>query len=105
MHVLDVALSVGQQQLQFSLVGFVDDLAEPEASFPFSGLFGQDVACMGFPENEFSGACFFEALGCCTIGFDFRHFRILSTLFVHEKRDRLPVFHCLSHKIIDGVSH
>jgi hypothetical protein len=105
MRVLGVALSVGQQQLQLSLVGFVDDLAEPQASFPLSGLFGQDVACMGFPENELSGACFFEAFGCCTIGFDFRHFRILSTVFGHEKRKRLPVFHCLSHKIIDGVSH
>jgi len=78
---LPLGLSVGQQQFQLSLVRFVDDMTEPQASLAFSGLLGQNVARMGFPENKFSGTRFLETLGRRAIGFYFRHFCILSTVF------------------------
>jgi hypothetical protein len=76
---------VGQQQLQLPLVGFVDDLAESQASLPLPGLFGQDVTRMRFSEHKFSGASFLEAFGRRAIGFDLRHFRILSTCSFMKK--------------------
>jgi hypothetical protein len=105
MHAVDVTLPVGHQKLQLSYVRFVDDLAESQASFPFSGFLGQNVTRMGFSENKFAGSCFLESLGSRAIGFYFRHLSILSPLFVHEKRERSPRFHEHPHKIIDGVSH
>ena len=37
-------LSIGQQQPDFSTVGFGNDIWLPQRSFPFSGLLGQDMA-------------------------------------------------------------
>ena len=39
-----LVLPVGQQQPDFSTVGFGDDIWSPQRSFPFSGLLGQDMA-------------------------------------------------------------
>jgi hypothetical protein len=91
-HAVAVTLPVGQQQLQFPYVRFVDDLAEAQASFPLPGFFGQNVARMGFSENEFSGSRGFESLGSRAIGFDLRHLDILLPFFVHEKREKSPCF-------------
>jgi hypothetical protein len=66
-------LAVGQQTANFLHISLVDDLILAEASFPFGGLFSQNMTGMGFPEFIFPGPGFFEPFGSCPARFDLRH--------------------------------
>jgi hypothetical protein len=50
-----------------------DDPGLAQGPFALGGLFGQDMAAMGFGIGIFAGSCFFKTLGRGSIGFNFRH--------------------------------
>jgi len=66
-------LSIGQQQVYFSAVGFGDDVRPPQCSFALGGFFCQDMAGTGFTVKNFSAAGFFKPFGRRSIGFNFWH--------------------------------
>ena len=70
---LSLVLSVGQQQPNFSVVRFGNDIWLPQRTFSFGGFLGQDMAAVWFPVNKLPGAGFFKPFGSRTIGFNFRH--------------------------------
>jgi len=67
------ALPVGQQQPQFTHIGFVNNLALAQRTFPLPRFFRQNVAGMGFIIDKLAGARLFKPLCCRTVGFDFWH--------------------------------
>jgi len=66
-------LSVGQQQPNFSSVGFGNDIWLPQGTFPLGGFLGQDMAGVGFSKDKLPGAGFLKPFGSSTIGFNFGH--------------------------------
>jgi hypothetical protein len=66
-------LAVGHQQSQFTDVRFADDLRLTQGALPFTCLFRQNVAGMGFVVHKFAGARSFEPFRSGSIGFDFWH--------------------------------
>jgi hypothetical protein len=68
-----LGLSVGQQQPNFSLVGFGNDVGPPQGTLSFGGFLGQDMAGMGFSKDKLPGAGFLKPFGSGTIGFNFGH--------------------------------
>jgi hypothetical protein len=73
-------LSVRQEQSNFLHVGSVNYPIQPQRSFSFARLFGQNMAAMGLGVCVFSRAGFPETLGGRAIRFDFRHIVFLLNL-------------------------
>jgi hypothetical protein len=71
-HATD-ALPVGQQQPQFTHIGFINNLALAQRTFPLPRFLRQNVTGMGFIENKLTGARLFKPLRCRPVGFDFWH--------------------------------